>query len=312
MADVPSAVLTEDAELDALIEELEKGAPPAPEAVSAEPEGLPEATPQGDTGKDGEGLDEGNLKVELERAKHRYATLQGMMKADATRQTQIIEELREQVRQNQAAQVDTPIDVSQILTEDERQELGEAGVEGLRKLAAAIAAKEVSKAKMEVDAAMEEMRKRVAAAEASAGGNTIWDKVDQINPGAKQINSSDVGWFAFLQQIDPVSGIPYRDLGEAAASIGDIQRLSGLIDLYRRYADLKPKVAAKPDQVRAAPTIDGKGQSTGQPKIYTQDEVRAFYDARARGINYKGLGKKQLDALEADIDAAMEEGRIRL
>jgi hypothetical protein len=156
------------------------------------------------------------------------------------------------------------------------------------------------------------MRERVLQAEATAEGNSLWDLVEKVNPGAKQINAEDAGWFTFLAQVDPISGRLYRELGEAAAQIGDIQRLAELIDAYRKSANLaKPVVPVKPSQRPTAPLHDGSRKPEVKGKRYTQTEIREFYDAQARG-NLKGMTPEEIQAKEDDIDAAMMEGRVDL
>ena len=162
------------------------------------------------------------------------------------------------------------------------------------------------------------MQKRVDHAEAAGEGNTTWDLVEKLNPGSKEINAKDQGWFAFLTEVDPVSGSLYRDIGEAAAGVNDAQRLSELIDIYRLSANLvKPVIPVKPNQAPVAP-LNNDGNNNvpeSQARFYTQDEIREFYDNRARGLRTgitAGLTAEQVEALEADIDAALEEGRVTL
>lgn len=318
MSDVPNAIAENDAELDKLMDQLEKGlAVPDPE-VPAPPESqeLPEANV--DTLEDNENPKvDMELKQELEKSQARYKTLQGMMTADAQRSREIIERLEEQVAADKAAQVETPLDINSILTLEEIETFGEGGVKVLEKLAGAIATKEISKATLKVEQKLEAMRKRVEMAEAASTGNTTWDLVERINPGAMAINATDPGWFAFLDTADPISGRLYRELGHAASQVNDIQRLSELIDVYRLSANLaKPGIPVKPNQApTSVSTNDGNRQPKSEKRVYSQDEIREFYDNRARGIQ-KGitakLDAKQLFALEADIDAAIEEGRVKL
>jgi GTPase SAR1 family protein len=314
--DLPNAIADNDKQLDELLLQLEKGEVPVPEVAATPENPTPEAkvdTPEDDPKPKAKP----DLETELGKAQARYKTLQGMMTADANRSKDIIEELKEQLAANRVAQVEAPLDVSTILTQDEVDTFGEEGVKVLEKLAGAIATKEISKATLEVEQKLEAMRKRVEQAEATTGGNTTWDRVEKINPGALEINKSDQGWFEFLETADPVSGRLYRDLGEAAANVDDLQRLSELIDIYRLSANLaKPAIPVKPAQTATkVPTNDGNRQRASEKRTYSQEEVREFYDHRARGIG-KGitanLNAKQLEALEADIDAAMEEGRVTL
>lgn len=318
--DVPEAVLKDNEQLDALMDMLENGQVPAPEATvpqvvieEAVVEAVVETPPVVDVP-----APQAPASNELEKADQRYKTLEGMMKADRRRQTEIIEGLRGQLETQRVAQVETPLDVDAILSEEEIATFGADGIVVLQKLAGAIASKEIEKASLAVDQKLDNMRRRVDIAEASAEGTGTWDHVEAINPGAKAINGSDTGWFAFLDTIDPISGRKYMELGEAAAGVNDYERLSTLIDTYRTSANLaKPAPSVKPLQVKTVLNNDG---NVITPKVetivYTQEEVRDFYMARALGKSFTLRGKAvpadKMDALEAQIDTAMEEGRINL
>jgi hypothetical protein len=317
--DLPNAVLKENENLDALMDMLEKGEVPAPEAPELQE--VPEITPPAATGietiPDDPPAPEPKLNEDREKADHRFKTLEGMMRANDRRSAEIIAGLRGQLETQRVAQVETPLDVEAILSETELAEFGVNGIAVLQKLAGAIATKEIEKATLAVDQKLDDMRKRVDQAEASAEGTGTWDHVEAINPGAKAINGSDAGWFAFLTTVDPVSGREYRELGEAAAGVNDYQRLSTLIDTYRASANIaKPAPSVKPPQTRTAPINNDGNLPIVNKIVYTQDEVRDFYMARALGKPFTLRGKLQkadtLDALEADIETAMEEGRINL
>lgn len=314
---LPTAVAKETAELDALMDSLEKGIVPSPEAPVAPIEDPNAAPPAVETPVDDPPAPPPpDLEKQLATADQRFRTLEGMMKADRKRQAEIIGGLEQQLAAQAVAEVEAPLDISEILTEDERTEFGASGIAVLEKLAGAIAAKEVSKKALEVERRLDDMQRRVDQAEAAGDGKSTWDRVDKINPGAKAINANDVGWFAFLTEVDPISGNLYRDLGEAAAGVDDIQRLSELIDTYRLSANLaKPVIPVKPSQTPVAPQNDGNRSDQSPARIYSQDEIREFYDHRARGLRKgitAGLTPEQVEALETDIDAAMEEGRVKL
>ena len=318
--DVPNAIAENDKELDALMDLLEKGEVPAPEATATQEatEVTPPVAPVIDTVEDDPAPPKPKLDEELVKADQRFKTLEGMMKANQRRSAEIIDELKEKLETQRVAQVETPLDVNSILNEDELAQFGESGIGVLEKLARAIATREIEKASIGVEQKLEEMRKRVDTAEASAEGTGTWDHVEAINPGSKAINASDAGWFTFLASVDPVSGREYRELGEAAADVGDYMRLSMLIDTYRTSANIaKPAPSVKPPQTRTPPPNDGNRQSqTADTTVYTQDEIKDFYLAQALGKLYtfrgKSLNAEQMKKLEADIDTAMEEARIQL
>lgn len=316
--DLPTAVAEENAGLDALMDSLEKGVVPSPEVPAIAPEVpvapvAPVETPVDDPPTPAPT----DLEKELAKSQQRFNTLEGMMKADRKRSVEIIDGLERQLAARVVAEVEAPLDIGSLLTEDEVGQFGEEGIAVLEKLAGAIADKAISKKSLEVEQKLAEMQRRVEQAEAAGSGNTTFDFVEKINPGAKDINEKDQGWFDFLETVDPVSGSRYLDIGNAAAKVNDVQRLSQLIDIYRLSANLaKPVIPVKPSQTPVVPKNDGNNPvPLAEKRSYSQDEVREFYDNRIRGLK-KGitanLTSEQIEALELDIDAAMEEGRVIL
>jgi hypothetical protein len=315
-------MLESDQELDKLLESLEKGTP-TPEAPAPKEEEVIEAQPLADpeieTVKDDPPVPPTlDLAEQLEKSEQRFRTLEGMMKADQRRSAEIISGLEERLEEQKVAQVEAPLDLKSVLTEEEMGQFGEEGIEVLRKLSGALVQRQVEKATLKVEQKLKEMQLRVQQAEATAEGTTIWDEVDAMNPGAKAINAKDTGWFAFLAQTDPISGRTYRELGSAATNVGDIQRLSQLIDTYRMSANLaKPVPPVKPAPKPRVPQHDGNQHPEKRKGlIFTQDEIREFFLAVALGkpvmVNGKRLSPAEVTKRESDIDAAIEDGRIQL
>lgn len=311
--DIPKAIADEDAELDALLTRLETGPPPAAPEVPAVKEeevvkpavsdtlvDVPlEATPapQGE---------------EFQKMQQKYSTLQGMMKAESNRTNQIIGDLQEQLKEQKQTQTEAPLDVSKILSEDELAQFGDDGVAVITKMAEAIAAREIARARQDVEGRLADLQNKVDQNASTATGNTLWDQIEQANPGAKAINDTDPGWFTFLDLTDSMSGRTYRELGEAAANVGDVNRLSQLIDAYRKHtgATKPPAPPVKPVQAPTVAPLNNDGERQPEQKVYKESEIRAFYDGITRGKS--GLTAEQAQVEEDDIDAAIEEGRVQM
>jgi hypothetical protein len=131
------------------------------------------------------------------------------------------------------------------------------------------------------------------------------------------MNKSDALWHSFLNEADPVSGLTYRDIGTKAIRDGNVKRMVNLISIFRQVYDgaadgntgntdkgtvpvpvAKPVGSRRPTQAPPAPV----------PKTYKESEVQKFYADVTRGA-YKGR-EKEAEALEAEYDLALNEGRI--
>jgi len=137
--------------------------------------------------------------------------------------------------------------------------------------------------------------------------DTLWDSVERLSPGAKSINSSDPGWFKFLDSVDDASGRPRRDIGAAAAGVGDVKRLASLVAEYRESKGLPPGNPAVTAQVR--PTARPGTPTPSQPKlpIFKESQIELFFNKLSRGA-YKGR-EKEATELENQIYAAVQGGR---
>lgn len=140
----------------------------------------------------------------------------------------------------------------------------------------------------------------------------FWQEFTARVPNFREINA-DQGFLTWLSGIDSFSGVPRQQLLEDAQNKLDAGRLAGIFEAYSKDAQATGKGEAKSakreipeDQVQ--PRQSRSVQSHAQDaKIWTQSEIKAFYEDKRKGVYSAAEGKR----IEDDIFAAQQQGRIQ-
>jgi|TARA_Y100000289_G_scaffold27509_1_gene27070 hypothetical protein len=138
--------------------------------------------------------------------------------------------------------------------------------------------------------------------------NAFWETVEKFYPGARALNTSDTGWFAFLNLYDSKSGLKNRDLGADAINNADVATLVDLLNAYKPLSSApnnSTEVSPKPETTNHARNVE-----LPQKPVFTKANVNLFYKDLADG-RFKGTkGRKEAEEIEAQIMEAAQEGRI--
>ena len=138
--------------------------------------------------------------------------------------------------------------------------------------------------------------------------NSFWNNVEQYYPGAKSLNSTDTGWFSFLELYDTNSGLKNRDVGANAINNGDVATLVDLLKAYKPIGSVsvnEASVTTKPETTAHAKQIE----QPEEPR-FTKKGVQLFYKDLADG-RFKGKkGREEAEKIEAQIMEAAQAGRI--
>ena len=138
--------------------------------------------------------------------------------------------------------------------------------------------------------------------------NSFWNNVEQYYPGAKSLNSTDTGWFSFLELYDTNSGLKNRDVGANAINNGDVATLVDLLKAYKPIGSVSVNEAS----VTTKPETTAHAKQVTQPEQprFTKKGVQLFYKDLADG-RFKGKkGKEEAEKIEAQIMEAAKTGRI--
>lgn len=136
-------------------------------------------------------------------------------------------------------------------------------------------------------------------------------------PDWEQVNARKE-WADWLLQVDPRSGRSFDELLKEAHQAGNAARVAGFFNEYQQQGSTAaPNVATDPRERAVQP--DTRGASAGDPAhdgrpVYQKADIQRFYTELARGrqgyLRRYAMTEAQLVALDADIMAAGQEGRI--
>jgi len=122
----------------------------------------------------------------------------------------------------------------------------------------------------------------------------------------------DQGFLAWLQQVDPVYGVPRQAALSNAYEVLDVTRVANIFKAYKQTLPQTPAPSkAKQElQRQVAPT---RTRSTTTPsdnvndKIFTNQDIEQFYNDWRRGF----YDEQEAADMEKQIHTAIAEGRIR-
>jgi hypothetical protein len=128
----------------------------------------------------------------------------------------------------------------------------------------------------------------------------------------EQLNT-DPGFLEWLQQVDPVYGLPRQAGLNSAYEAFDVARVATIFETYKQLTapkqtqqrpkqELQRQVAPTRSRVSTPPAADAQNQ-----KIFNSREIEQFYDEWRRGF----IDNDEAVRMEKEIHAAIAEGRIR-
>jgi len=274
------------------------------------------------------------LQRQLDYEKQRNDSLQGRVDSQLRPLTQTVRDLQQKL-QGQAAPEKAeklaikPVEVTvqdllAELTPADRELVGEKQLAIMARLIEKPTQTMVDKVRAELQASFDiELQTRDARIQqiegqtAGQSGRELWDRVDQLSPGARDHNDADDSrWVEYLNQKDPISGRLRKDLGNAAVDAGDVARLALLHDEFLKLigedkakddksaeAEARQNLELRPDGSRAEPAV-----GSGEKPTLKDAEVQQFYRELSEGKYEK---KPELrEKMEALITEAIQDGRV--
>jgi SAM-dependent methyltransferase len=126
--------------------------------------------------------------------------------------------------------------------------------------------------------------------------------------------NTDQGFLGWLQEVDPVYGLPRQAALTTAYEAGDVNRVATVFNTYKGLVgEPKQTQQSKANQELRRQVAPPRSRSSTPPtdaanqRIYTQNEIAQFYDEWRRGL----IDSNDAVVFEKDIHAAATEGRIR-
>ncbi|OWT55265.1 hypothetical protein CEY11_21380 [Candidimonas nitroreducens] len=181
----------------------------------------------------------------------------------------------------------------------------------------------VAKRLEELKPTLEQTNERIGKAEAQVyqtAQDRFFGELAKAVPDYKQVNG-DPKWLAWLQEVDPLSGVQRQAYLDTAAGSLDHARVATLFTAFKKAAGVEappaepsPASAPTPGTPPLSPSPRAVGVAVAQTprepdNSVSRSEIDAHYKRSSLDPSYRKSPEHQ--AMEARIAAAMASGRIR-
>lgn len=254
--------------------------------------------------------------IPADRWEAKYKTLEGMYRADGQRYRQKNQELEEKLTQMQKELEDLKYqkqlsERKPLVSEEDRNQFGGDMIDMVKRAVEdGLAEKGREYLGKIPNAELESLKRQLEesrAAESERRQNQFVATLTELLPDWKTQNS-DKGFLDWLSEPDEFSGVPRQNVLDRASSALDAQAVARVFKAYR--AARQQKLNESPLAKQLAPAHSNGSmvpQDTQGKRIWTQQEVEAFYADVVRGK----YTKEDATRMEQEIDLAVAEGRIR-
>ena len=326
---LPKAIQRQVEEADELVAQMNGDKTEEPQEAYEQPEPPPETEPQvpppqPDVSPQQPVSQETPVTQKVvpeETWERKYLTLKGMYDAEVPRLHADMREMKAQMQQLMAEKAEAeakaarqPEPQKPLITEQDREAFGPDLIDLIERAAEsklsaygqreAELVAEIKKLKTELGSVSE--RQVVSDKDRFLMG------LSQQVPDWEPLNT-DPGFLEWLQQVDPVYGVPRQAALTSAYDVLDVSRVAKIFNTYKQTIAPPTQVETpKPNlQRQVAPT---RSRSTTPPpaatanqRIYSQQEIAQFYEDWRRGF----LDNDEAARMEKEINAAVSQGRIR-
>lgn len=250
----------------------------------------------------------------------KYYVLQGKFDAEVPRLYSQVREMQAQVQQLladkaalEAKKVEEPQKIESLITEQDREAFGPDLIDLIERATDAKVANLRAK-EAELMSEIKELKGQlgnVTERQVMSDKDRFLMGLGQQVPDWETLNV-DQGFLGWLQQVDPVYGVPRQAALSTAYEALDVIRVA---NIFKAYKQTLPQVPAQSKakqelQRQVAPT---RTRSTTTPadgvndKIFTNQDIEQFYSDWRRGF----YDEQEAAEMEKQIHAAVAEGRIR-
>lgn len=249
-----------------------------------------------------------------ESFEQKYKTLQGMYNAEvpglrrqAQEQKATLDRMAEQLRALTEAKAAAPT-TPQPSDADDVRAMGPDLVEYVNRIATKHASAVLAKFEQRV-AALEGQLKGVETKTAETSEQQFYTLLTKLVPDWEEVNA-DPEWKKWCLTKDKTFGVARQEALNRAFGMLDADQVA---TIFAAYKEQLPKAPAPPPSLDLQLTPDGAGgaappQQPVKPML-SEAAIKAFYRDKARGL-YAGQ-EAQANAIEAQIDLAVAEGRVR-
>lgn len=136
----------------------------------------------------------------------------------------------------------------------------------------------------------------------------FFDRLTKLVPNWEEINANQA-FLDWLAEVDPVYGQPRQAALNLAQQTLNSERAANVFKAFMATQPKAPKTNPVDKQVSPKAAASAAPTGTDNKPVFTQAQIKAFYDDVARGL-YRGR-QQEMQQIEAKINAAIAEGRVR-
>ena len=255
-----------------------------------------------------------------EKWAHKYHTLKGMYDAEVPRLHSQVREMQTQIQQLiadkaeiEARKVEVP-QVDSLITDEDKEAFGPDLIDLIERATnskvATLANREAELVKeiKELKGQLGNVTERQVVSEKDRFLSSLAQQV----PDWETLNI-DPGFLSWLQEVDPVYGIPKQVALSNAYEGGDVARVATIFNSYKgTLAPRAPKAKTGQQELQrqVAPTRTRSGTpptNSESDQYFTNQDIEQFYTDWRRGV----YDDAEAAIMEKQIHAAAAEGRIR-
>lgn len=311
---VPTAVLEQDAAIEAKFREQQEAPAPEPEPqegppTAEEPEQTPQPvevveTPEPEATQADAAAE---IRAEVERIKHAHAVLQGKYNAEVPRLSAALKERERLVEelQTENARIQEQLEANAAPSDYgiPEEEYDETVVR---------MAERVSDSKTKQ--AMEAMQKKMQAVQNQLQAQTeaaFYAELARVVPDWEAVNADD-GWLNWLGEKDRYTGVTRQVLLNDAFNAGDVIRVANFFEDFKGVSKtpVQQKAATAPSvSSQVVPRSTSAAPVASKPTISMAEWQERVQEVVSNRGNHTAEALRQI---EADLDAAIREGRVTM
>lgn len=259
-------------------------------------------------------------QIPEEKWENKYHTLKGMYDAEVPRLHSQVKELNHQVQNLMAEMAVAKANVPQenkapsLITEQDKEAFGPDLIDLIERATEA----KVSTFRERESQLLSEIKELkgkigdVTERQVSSDKDRFLAGLGQQVPDWEALNVNQ-GFLAWLQEVDPVYGIPKQVALTNAYENLDVGRVAAVFNAYKAMVTPAQPAKQKVNQELQRQVAPTRSRATTEPtdspnqRIWTEAEINSFYNDYRRGL----IDADEAVRIEREIHAAAGEGRVR-
>lgn len=319
---LPKQVEAQLRELEQIERQLAESQNPAPADPEPQPTETPPAEPSTPESSATESKPVDSKPTPTEPAiaeetwQSRYIALKGKYDAEVPRLHADLREFKAQLETLRKAVETKPVDTKKpavaekLVTDADVQAFGEDLIEVQRKVAREVAAEFRS----ELDAMKaenEKLREQLNTTGSQVSEASFEQRLYRMVPDFQDVNA-DPRWINWLNEVDPLLRAPRKTVAQEAFNHGDAEAVAHYVGMFK--ASITPAEPVNDKAAELEKQIQPKRSAATAPvspqaRIYTDAQIQKMFQ---KSVELGSRGQRDEAAkLEAEIDAAYREGRVK-